>query len=323
MPSPILAALPAIHVSAIAIGLTIFVGFAIIAYQDFIKLKLSLRDVKLRMISAQSPTTKLPSDNDGGQFLSGFALDWNGKAWPRLKELRGFNHPGEKQDVSQQARDMCHIFYMFFTTYPMLGHEIISTELSENIWKRKNARYDTERHDLCHVRLSKLNNFVERYKSQLLSIAKQCDLIEFEARRKAYDEAIGRIKFPPGLIFDAPDLRPMEYGRNFWEEGVVYYFDLIKQCSQSHDQYKSVVFSYEQGQQNFYIRTLRKPLVPVLLISFLFLVGVILPPVIDVARNGGNFWYPILDYLMLITCAPYFYALWMLARNSRKFFSDE
>lgn len=323
MSSPILQALPTIHVSVIAIGLTIFVGFAIIAYQDFIKLKLSLLEAKKVMIAMQTPNQKLPSDNESGLYLDGHALDWKGKAWPRLKDFRGFHDPFAEQDVKKQARDMCQIFYLFLTTYPMLGQEVISDALSENIWNKKNLRYGLERHDLCGVRLSELSNFIERYRAQLLEIAKKCDRLEVEERRKMFDEAAKEIKFPIGYSHLVPTFGQAQADYSRWEEGVVYYLDLIKKLFISHNQFRPVFFDYENGLKNYYIRTLRSPLTPIVGISLVFTFGILLPPIIETIRGDSRCWYPALDYLMLITCIPYYYFLWVLARNSHKFFNDK
>ncbi|PCK29594.1 hypothetical protein [Pseudoalteromonas piscicida] len=333
MDSPILEALPAIHVTIIGVIAAFFSAFAIYAYQKVNDAKEKLDSVLKRSQSITAPTSfrfggsnrfvtsegKLAWDTEGKQLLHNASscysyLDHEEKYGIKRS---GFEREPEPALVLSLCDDLFLLLSTIFTTYPFWNNGQINVQgQTENVSKLCNQQFDDSRIKemqritgfLCWIwngnnksiiRLAQKGMMYEQDKK----LSEQKELFEKQCAQMPIDDAE---KERIWAQFHLPHINSVTNYEalfiEYFEKAKVVEREVIPVVSQT-------LTSFTTYNQTFKVKetTLRV----INLIVFNLLSGVILPLIllnlsIGLDVDWSSFWVSFFEYfLLLLTMAPY------------------
>lgn len=332
MTSPILDALPGIHVTVIGVGAAFFSAFAMFAYQKVQETKDQLDKVLQEVIEFSTPNNFIGGGKNDLLKENG-ELDWDGKTKELLHHAKSlysyldyeekygiqrdrFSREPDNKDVIDTCRKLCLMFHYLFVTYPFTGRSMVHIEgITERIEERKAQPFDSHRLQEIERRISFLLWCWDTNNLALMELTKNCTKIEKErAEREAislFEQSIANMPDLPEeekkRIWDTFHQPRLKYQIDYSQILVDYFHKVSLYRDKVLPSLREALHSHRAYNERFKVKA--STLLVIKLIVFNLVFGVLIPLILqNLHKDIGISWLSSFEYFLLfITTAPYFY----------------
>lgn len=330
MNSPILEALPALHVTIIGVVAAFFSAFAIYAYQKLNDAKEKLDEALKHCMLISNPHITMQRSNniylneDGSLNWDEHGKDaiWKAKVlYSYLDREEKYNIPRDhyqrepsQDEVIAACNELFLLFTTIFTTYPFWNNEKVS--------KLRSTEFDSERVQLMQRIVNYLCWTWDTSKRSLLTLASKGNEYskqqELKRIAQMHEEMIASM--PVGSLTEEEKQMIMPPGYNYnLSVGIDFSDVFVSYFEMAHVVQKEIIplLSKLTSSFNTYNETFRvkeTSLTVITLITFNMLFGVLLPLIILNLFAGFqfkeySFWFSFFEYLILLsTMYPYLWA---------------
>ncbi|MCE4937470.1 hypothetical protein [Aliivibrio fischeri] len=336
--SPILEALPALHVTIIGVVAAFFSAFAIYAYQKVNDAKEKLEDALKHSMSVSTPNTmmfngnniyvnedgSLNWDNSGKEALRRATMLYSYLDYEEKYGIPRSSHQSEpsSEDVISACNELFSLFTTIFTTYPFWNNNLVHIEgQTDKVAKLCSKEFDAKRIQEMHRIVSYLNWTWNTNNRSLMTLASYA--IEFTKQKQLKEQTEMFEKRMAEMPYQMDENEKQKIWKQFHLPRINKVTDFqgvfVSYFEKSHVVEKEVIPLLSVAISNFntYNETFRvkeTTLKVITLIMFNMLFGVLLPLVtlnllVGVQFEWSNFWFSSFEYFVLfLTMFPYLWA---------------
>ncbi|EPV2532108.1 hypothetical protein ACV28K_004690, partial [Vibrio alginolyticus] len=346
--SPILEALPALHVTVIGVVAAFFSAFAIYAYQKVNDAKEKLDEALKHSMSVSTPNSMMFNGNNVYLNQDG-TLNWDERGKETLcratmlysyldyEEKYGvprssFQREPSPEEVISVCNELFSLFTTIFTTYPFWNNNLVHIQgQTDKVIQSCSKEFDTKRIQEMQRIVGYLNWTWSTSNRSLMTLASRG--MEFTRQQQLKEQT----EMFEKQVINMPDQMPKSEQERIWKQFHQPHVDsvtdfqgiFVSYFEKSHVVERDVIplLSSSISSFNTYNETFRvkeTTLKVITLIMFNMVFGVLLPLValnllVGVNFNWSNFWFSSFEYFVLFsTMFPYLWACKFLFNKVKK-----